>query len=157
KSISLIEKASRKEPHNPTLLLNLARAYGRRYDYPAAERYMEKAVQLSPERARTLGEAGQVCLEFDSVEMAIGYLQRASQKKGVSIGALMTLADIYARDKRIDEAAELVARAAQIDPKDPRVRLEEASLTRLRGNIPQSESLFRELLANTGSGVPVRV
>ena len=90
KSISLIEKASRKEPHNPTLLLNLARAYGRRYDFPAAERYMEKAVQLSPERARTLGEAGQVCLEFDSVEMAIGYLQRASQKKGVSIGALMT-------------------------------------------------------------------
>jgi Flp pilus assembly protein TadD len=139
------------------LLLNLARAHGRRYDYPAAERYMEKAVQLSPERARTLGEAGQVCLEFDSVEMALGYLQRASQKKGVSIGALMTLADIYARDKRIDEAAELVARAAQIDPKDPRVRLEEASLTRLRGNIQQAESLFRELLANTGSGVPVRV
>jgi tetratricopeptide (TPR) repeat protein len=157
KSISLIEKATRKERHNPSLLLNLARAYGRRYDFPAAERYMEKAVQMSPERARTLGEAGQVCLEFDSVEMAIGYLQRASQKKGVSIGTLITLADIYIRDKRIDEAVELVARAAQIDPKDPRVRMEEAALSRLRGNVQEAESLFRELLANTGSGVSVRI
>ena len=67
--------------------------------------------------------------------MALGYLERASQKKGVSIGALVTLADIYIRDKRIDEAAELVARAAQIDRKDPRVLLEEAVLKRLRGNI----------------------
>jgi tetratricopeptide (TPR) repeat protein len=157
KSINLIEQATRKEPFNPLLLLDLARAYGRRYDYSAAERYIEKALQISPGRAHTLGEAGRICLEFDNLDMALSYLERASQKKGVSVGALIMLADIYIRDKRIDEAAELVARAAQIDRKEPRVLLEEAVLRRLRGNISEAESLLRELLANPASGAPVRM
>ena len=83
KSISLIEQATRKEPYNPALLLDLARAYGRRYDFPAAERYLEKAVEISKDRAHTLGEAGRICMEFDDTDMAVGYLARASQKKGV--------------------------------------------------------------------------
>jgi tetratricopeptide (TPR) repeat protein len=157
KSISLIEQATRKEPYNPSLLLDLARAYGRRYDFPAAERCIEKAVQISTDRTHTLGEAGRICLEFDNFDMALGYLERASQKKGVSVGPLLTLADIYFRDKRIDEAAELIARAAQIDRKDPRVLLEEAALVRLRGNTHEAQSLFRELLANPASGPPVRM
>ena len=138
----MFEQATRKEPLNPLLLLDLARAYGKRYDFPAAERCIEKAVQISKDRAHTLGEAGQVCLEFDNFDMAISCFQRASQKKGVSIGALINLADIYIRDKRLDEAAELVARAAQMDRKDPRVLLEEATLKRLRGNSAEAESTF---------------
>ena len=157
KSISLIEQATRKEPANPILLLDLARAHGKRYDYPAAERCIEKAVQISKDRAHTLGDAGQVCLEFDNFDMAIGCYQRASQKKGVSIRALTSLADIYIRDKRIDEAAELVARAAQIDRKDPRVLFEEGMLKRLRGNALEAESLFRELLAIPAAGTSVRI
>ena len=156
KSISLIERAARKEPYNPSLLLNLARAYGRRYDFPAAERYIEKAVQISQDRAHTLGEAGRICMEFDDLDMALGYLARASQKKGVSVGSLMTLADIYIRDQRIDEAAQLVARAAQIDRKEPRVLFEEAVLTRLRGNANEAQPLFRGLLTNPAAGVHVR-
>lgn len=157
KSISLIEQATRKEPYNPILLLDLARACGRRYDFPAAERYIEKAVQISRDRAHTLGEAGRICLEFDDFDMAIGCLERASQKKGVSIGALVTLADIYIRDKRLEEAAGLVARAAQMDRKDPRVLLEEAMLRRLRGNVPEAEPLLRELLATPTAGASVRI
>src|SRR5438552_812020 len=156
KSIRLIEQATRKEPYNPSLLLDLARAYGRRYDFPAAERYLEKAVEISKDRAHTLGEAGRVCLEFDDVGMAIGYLARASQKKGVSVGSLITLADIYIREKRIDEAAELVARAAQVDRKDPRVLFEEAVLTRLRGKVQEAESLLRDLVTNSADDVSVR-
>lgn len=157
KSIGLIEQATRKEPFNPLLLLDLARACGRRYDYPAAERHIERAVQISQSRAHTLGEAGRICLEFDNFDMAIGYLQRASQKKGVSIGALLTLADIYIRDQRVDEAAELVARAAQMDRKDTRVLLEEAALMRLRGMTQEAGSRFRDLLRNPASGAPVRM
>lgn len=56
KSISFFEQATRKEPHNPALFLNLARAHGKRYDFPAAERSIEKAVQISktaPKRSVT--------------------------------------------------------------------------------------------------------
>jgi tetratricopeptide (TPR) repeat protein len=157
KSISLFEKATRKEPYNPAPLLNVALAYGKRYDFPAAERCIEKAVRISKDRAQTLADAGQICLEFANIDMAISCLKRASQKKGVSIGALINLADIYIRDKRLDEAAELVAHAGQLDRKDPRFLLEDAVLRRLRGNITEAESLLRELLANPKSGDSARI
>jgi tetratricopeptide (TPR) repeat protein len=157
KSIRLIEQATRKEPYNPTLLLDLARAHGKRYDFPAAERCIEKAAQISKDRVRTLGEAGHICLEFDNIDLAAGCFQRACGKKGASIGALVALADIYIRDKRLDEAAELVTRAGQMDRKDPRVLFEEAMLRRLRGNVPGAEPLLRELLANPSAGASVRI
>jgi tetratricopeptide (TPR) repeat protein len=156
-SISLIEQATRKEPLNPSLLLDLARAHGRRYDFPSAEKNLERAVQISKDRARTLGEAGQVCLQFDNIDMALAYLQRASQKKGASIRTLTTLADIYNRDRRLDEAAELVARAAQMDRKDPHVLFEDALVRRLRGNQNEAESLFRDLVAVRNGPAEVRV
>ncbi len=157
KSIGLFEQATHKEPFNPLLLLNLARAHGKRYDYPAAEHCIEKAVQISKDRARTLEEAGQVCLEFDNFDMAISCFQRACEKKGVSIGALINLADIYIRDKRLDEAAELIARAAQMDRKDPRVLFQQAVLRRLQGNNPEAESLLRELVAMPKANTSVRI
>src|SRR2546430_333973 len=81
KSIHLIERATRKESRNPSLWLNLARAHGRRFDFSNAERYLKKAVEVSPDRARTLGDAGLTCMEFDQPDMGIRYLEKASQKK----------------------------------------------------------------------------
>ncbi len=157
KSISLFEQATHKEPHNPALVLNLARAYGKRYDYPAAERCIEKAVQISKDRAQTLGDAGQVCLEFDAFDMAISCFQRASEKKGVSIGPLVNLAEILIRDKRLDEAQELVARAGQMDRKDSRVLLQNAIIRRLRGNAAEADSLLHELVAMPKVSTSVRI
>jgi tetratricopeptide (TPR) repeat protein len=157
KSINLMEKATRKEPHNPALLLDLARAHGRRYDFPAAERIIEKAVEISQDRAHTLGEAGKIWMEFDDLDTALRYLSRANQKKGVSVEPLMMQADICVRDKRLDEAAELVARAAQIDRRDGRVLLVQATLMRLRGNPEEAQSLLRDLIKTAAAGIHVRV
>jgi Flp pilus assembly protein TadD len=157
RSLRLIEEAGKKEPTNPTLLLELGRAYGLRYDYPAAEGCLERAVQVSPARAQTLGDAGRTCLEFEQVDMAVRYLTRAAEKKGANIGALMTLADIFIRDGRLDEATDLVARASQIDRKDSRVRLEEAAILQQRGQFDVAESMFRDLISKPDSGTPVLV
>jgi tetratricopeptide (TPR) repeat protein len=157
KSFQLFGQAARKEPKNPTHLLNLALAYGKRYDYPTAERCIEKAVQISKDRAQTLSDAGQICLEFANYDMAIRCFQRSSQKKDVSIGALINLVDIYIRDKRLEEAAELVARAGKIDNKDPRVLLEEAVLLSLRGKVAEAELQFRDLKANPGANESARI
>jgi tetratricopeptide (TPR) repeat protein len=156
KSISLIERATRKEPFNPALLLDLARAYGRRYDFAAAERCIEKAVQISKDRVRTLAEAAQMCLQFDNVDMAVGYYQRASQKKGVPMPALMTLADIYIRDKRFDEAEKVIAQGAEFEPKDPLILLERAVLTQRRGNASEAESLLRQFLSISSTSPAMR-
>jgi tetratricopeptide (TPR) repeat protein len=114
-------------------------------------------VQISTNHAQTLEDAGRTCLKFNNPDMALRYFHRASQKQGATIGALIMLADIYIRDKRLEEAAELVARAARIDRKDMRVLLEEAVIRRLHGNIQEAELLFRELLTNPDSGAPIRI
>ncbi len=157
KSINFLEQASCKEPSNPSLLLNLARAYGLRYDYSAVKRYLEKALQVSQGHIQILEEAGRICSTFKDLDMLLGYLERASQKKGVSVGALTSLADIYLLDDRTDEAAEIVERAARIDRKDTRVLLREAVLKRKRGQISEAESQFRDLLANSAADPLVRI
>lgn len=156
-SLNLLEQASRKEPSNASLLLNLARAHGLRYDYSAVERYLEKALQISQGRVEMLEEAGRICSNFKNLDMLLGYLERASQKKGVSIGALASLADIYLLDNRLDEAAEIIGRAAQLNRSDPGVLLREAVLKQQRGQLSEAEAQFRDLLTNSATEAVVRI
>jgi tetratricopeptide (TPR) repeat protein len=67
------------------------------------------------------------------------------------------LADIYILDKRTDEAAEMVERAARIDRKDPRVLLRQAVLKQERGQVNEAEAQFRELMANSAADILTRV
>jgi tetratricopeptide (TPR) repeat protein len=157
KSISLLELAVRKEPSNPSLQLNLARAHGLRYDYPAVERCLEKALQLSQGSVQMIEEAAGICSTFKDLGPMLSYLERASQKKGVSLGALISLADIYLLDERIDEAAEIIERAARMDAKDPRVLLKQAVLKRQRGQTDEAQSQFRDLLGNSAADTLTRV
>jgi tetratricopeptide (TPR) repeat protein len=156
-SINKLEQATRMEPSNPSLHLNLARAHGLRYDFSAVKRCIEKALQASQGRVQMLEEAGRICSTFKDLDLMLCYLERASQKKGVSIGALTSLADIYLLDDRIAEAAEIVERAGRIDRKDPRVLLREAVLRQQRGEITQAESQFRDLLTNSAAEALVRI
>ena len=157
KSISLLEQALQLEPSNPSLHLSLARAHGLRYDYSAVERCIEKALQFSQGRVEILEEAARICSPFKHLDLMLGYLERASQKKGASMDALLSLADLYLLDNRIDEAAEVVERAARMDRKDPRVLLKEALLKQQRGQVNEAEPQFRQLMANTAADAWTRV
>lgn len=145
KGFHLLERAVRKNPGNPNLLLNLAHAYVARYEFTTAERLIEKAVKLSPNPVQTLENAGQICLGLEEVEMAFRYFKRATKKGKVTIGTLLNLADMCIRDKRLEEAAEFLAGA---DQQDPRVRFQVADLRRAQGKTSEAETLFRDLLAN---------
>jgi tetratricopeptide (TPR) repeat protein len=157
KSIGLIEQASRKEPSNQALLFDLARAHGLRYEFAAAERCLEEAVKVSSDSAHTLAYAGLVCLEFEGVDLGIRYLEKASQKKGVTVGALMTLSDIYIRDGRVEDAANLIALAERSDSRDVRVLLEQALLRRLQGQSEEALSLLRSLLSKPELDAAVKI
>ena len=106
-----VERASRLDPANLTVLFDLGRAQGLRYDYAAAERSLEKAVRIAPRKAEALAEAGRRCQEFGHYEMAAGYFGRASEEKGASAEVLLTLAELYERGHRTAEAFALVERA----------------------------------------------
>lgn len=156
KCINLIELAIQKEPSNPSLHLNLARAHGLRYDYSAAERSIEKALQISQGHAQILEQAARICLTIKNPDMMLNYLERAGQKKDASIAALTSLADMYVLDDRIDEATEMVERAAQMDRNDPRVQLREAVIKRKLGQISEAESQFCDVLTNATTDALVR-
>jgi tetratricopeptide (TPR) repeat protein len=83
-------------------------------------------------------------------------LERACQKKGVTIEGLTSLADTYFLDNRIDEASEIIGRAALIDRKDPRVQMGQALLMRRRGENREAETLYRDLWTNTSSDARTR-
>jgi tetratricopeptide (TPR) repeat protein len=155
KCIARMKEASRLDPNNPSLLLQVARAHGLRYDYLAAEKWIERAVQAWPQRAEALTEAGRTCLEFDQVDLATRYLERASHEPDVTIGTLATLGDICVRDRRLDMAAELADRAAMINSGDARVSLLRARVLLARGDLEGAESLLRAALS--GRDVPYAV
>ena len=110
-TISLLEQASRLDPANPRVLLDLGRAYGLRYDYPSAERCLERAVRISPRKAEILAEAGRRCQEFGHYELATGYLARAVEQKDATAEVLVILAELYERHHRLNDALDLVDRA----------------------------------------------
>jgi Tfp pilus assembly protein PilF len=153
-SIALLQKASRLDPGNPSLMLQVARAYGLRYEFAAAQVWLEKAAH--GRRAAGLTNAGQTCLEFEKVDLATGYLERASHEPDVTIGALVTLADIRLRERRIDDAESLARRAAGLDAGDARVKLLDARVRRARGMVTEAESLLRGLLHGAPYAVRVR-
>lgn len=60
-AIELMERASRLNPSNAGILLDLGRYHGLRYDSAAAERCFEQAVRVAPNKTETLAVAGVNC------------------------------------------------------------------------------------------------
>jgi tetratricopeptide (TPR) repeat protein len=152
-TIEILERAATLDPANPSVHLDLGRAYGLRYDYANAERCFEKASRVASRKAETLIEAGRRCVEFGSSEMAKRYFERAAQEKGATADLFVMLAEINERYARLEEAAQLVERALQLDASHPPARLVRARLDRLSGRLIEAESCVRALL-NSGSGDP---
>src|SRR6185295_9358522 len=92
-TIALLERASRLDPGNPSILLDLGRAYGLRYDYGSAERCFEKAFSISTNKAQTLAESGKRCQEFGDYELSLEFFERAA-KQGPSEEVYVTLGEL---------------------------------------------------------------
>ena len=145
-TIALLERASRLDPGNPSVLFDLGRAYGLRYDYPSAERCLEKAVHIAPRRVEALAEAGRRSQEIGHYEMASRYFERAVGEKGASPNVFVTLAEIYERGHRTNEAAGLVERALSVQSDHPSAMLAQARLKRLAGALEEAEKQTRQIL-----------
>jgi tetratricopeptide (TPR) repeat protein len=156
-TIETLERATRRDPANARILLDLGRAYGLRYEYGAAERCLEKAVRVAPHRTEALAEAGRRCQEFGSYEMAKRYLERAAEQHGASAGVFVTLAELNERHARLEEAAQWADRALAAQAEHPAALLTRARLLRLAGKLDEAESSLRSLLTKSFDDVPTRV
>lgn len=155
-TIETLERASRMDPANASILLDLGRAYGLRYTYDAAERCLEKAVRVSPQRAETLAEAGRRCQEFGSHDMARRYFERAAEQKNASPSVFVMLAELSERRARLEEAAQWANRALDLKGEHPPALLTQARLIRLGGKLEEAEHILRSLLAKPLADPPTR-
>lgn len=156
-TIELLQRASRRDPANASILLDLGRAYGLRYDYPAAEQCLEKAVRVSPRKTDMLAEAGRRCQDFGHYAMATSFFARAAQQKDTTADALTTLAELYERHHRLDDATDLLERALRLQPAHPGAVLGQARLKRQAGDVAQAERLVRTLTANSACDPSTRI
>jgi tetratricopeptide (TPR) repeat protein len=144
--IEFFERASRLDPANWRLQLQLGRAHGFNYDYTAAERCLEQAVRIAPHKTEALAAAGRLLLEFSRPQLAEDYFRRALERKDAPAEIFARLAALYERTRRKEEAAALVERALHLDHACPLARLTQAKLHRQAGRLTEAEEALRPIL-----------
>jgi len=152
----ILERAARLSPNDPCILLELGNAYGRRYDYAAAEKCFEKAIRVSGWRAEALLAAGLHCLDSRNDEMAERYLNRAIEREKAPGVALIKLASLYEHLRRPEKTAELVARILHSNPSNAATLFVQARSERLAGHLENAESKVRLCLSQPGVDVELQ-
>jgi tetratricopeptide (TPR) repeat protein len=142
-AIELMERASRLNPSNAGILLDLGRMHGLRYDYAAAERCFDQALRVAPKKSEALLVAGQHSRNFNNFSMAESYLKRALEQKDVSPAIFIQLAEIYERLRQTEEASDLVNHALQSNAAFAPALLMRAKLDRQAGKLEAAEKLLR--------------
>ena len=154
--LELLERASRLNPSNAGIHLQLGRAHGLLYDYAAAERSFELAVRVSPQKAQALATVGVQCRDFRSPDMAERYLQRALTQKEATPEMFVELAELYERLRRVEEAGALIDRALGLNPACAPALLARARLERQAGRLDGAAQLLRTFPANADPAIRMR-
>jgi tetratricopeptide (TPR) repeat protein len=155
-NIELLERASRLDPANTRILLQLGRMQGLRFDYEAAERSFEKVVRLSPRKAEAMAQAGAHCRDFRDSTLGARYLQRAADEKDATPEMLAELAELYERLRRLPEANQLIERALRMNPTCPLALLGRARLERQAKRLESAEAILRTFPTNAHRFLRVR-
>ena len=151
--IEILERASRLDPANAGILLDLGRMYGLRYDYAAAERCFEKAVRIAPKKTEALVAAGQQSRDFGNYAMAERYYLRAVEQKDAGPVPFVQLAKLYERRRRMKDAADMVERALQLNNTCPEALLIRAQLARQSGRLDEAERLIGSFVHQPNSDI----
>jgi tetratricopeptide (TPR) repeat protein len=154
-AIEMMERASRLNPSNLDILLNLGRLHGMRYNYAAAEACFERALRIAPKKSDMLMAAGRHSRDFNNFTMADNYFKRALEEKNVPPSALVETANFYERLRRSDQAASLVDCVLQSNASCAPALLLRAKLNRQKGQLDTAEQILRALPRNAELAVRV--
>ncbi|HXR48683.1 MAG TPA: sulfotransferase [Candidatus Limnocylindrales bacterium] len=156
KCFEWLERASRLDPANSSILFILGQRYGLRYDYAAAERNFDKAVQLATKKSEALATAGQLSTDFASHQLSERYFQQALKQKDASPESFARLAELYERLHRLEDASKLVDQALQLDANCVLARLTQARLSRQAGLLEEAEKILLPVLGSAQSEMRIR-
>jgi tetratricopeptide (TPR) repeat protein len=155
-NLELLERASRLDPANPNILLQLGRMHGLCHDYAAAERSFERAIRVSPRRTESIALAGAHCRDFRNPELGERYLRQAAEQTDATPEMLADLAESCERHRRLDEAGQLIDRALKMSPACPLALLGRARLDRQAKRLDEAEKRLRAFPADAHRLLRVR-
>lgn len=154
--IETLERASRLDPANATVLLDLGGVYGNRYNYASAEQCFERAFRVAVNKADALAVAVKKSLEFGKSALAEGYFQRAVKQKDAKPETLVRLGEFCERLRRLEPAEELAAKAHRLDGSCAAALLLLARLRRQCGQLTEAETLLRSVVLTAEKQTRVR-
>ena len=141
-----MRKIAQMDPGNHEIATSIGAAYAMRYDYPAAERWFERAVASAKNKSTALAMIGLQCRNAIRYDLAERYLERAAEAKDATPDTLAKLAEMYERLRRIDRAAETVDRALRLDGGNALALLVSARLARSAGKLDEAELIIRSFI-----------
>ena len=145
-AIELLERASRLNPSNAGIFLDLGRFYGLRYNYADAERCFEQAVRVAPNKLEALAFAASQCRDFSDFTLSERYLLRAVAQPKAGPELFVQLAKLYERMRRMDGTTSMLDGALQLDPSCPEALLTRARMERQAGRIEAAEIIIRSFV-----------
>jgi tetratricopeptide (TPR) repeat protein len=143
------ERALAHDPHNPVLLVDVARAYALRFRYADAEKLVTLAQTLHPDDAQLHEMLGRSFTQIQQFDRAIACYQRYLELAPASSERpkiLLELAKMHERLHDLDAARQCAEEALAIDPGFEKARYALANIERRAGNSVLAESLWRRLI-----------
>jgi tetratricopeptide (TPR) repeat protein len=138
-------QAVREAPNEPAVLIEAARALGKRYQIQRSESLLERASRLAPRGVAVLQAVGETYLLLGRQAKAEACFRRACLL-GESSQSLLALAKICERRHALDEAADLVSRILRAEPLAIPALLLRARLERRRGEFQQADATLRQVI-----------
>jgi tetratricopeptide (TPR) repeat protein len=143
------ERALARDPHNPVLLVDVARAYALRYRYADSEKLVELAQSLHPNDAYLQQMLGRSFVRIQQFDRAIACYQRSldlAPNSPQRPETLLELAKMHERLHKLDAARQCVEEALSLAPGFEKAKYALANIDRRSGDKAAAESRWRQLI-----------
>lgn len=148
-AIRLYESALARNPHNPVLLVDVARAYALRYRAADAERLIELAERLYPADAHLQQMLGRSYVQLQQFDRAIACFERAltlAPESPEQPQILLELARMHERLHNLSDARRCAEQAVAAAPQLERARWQLAIIDRRLGEVAVAEATWQSII-----------
>jgi tetratricopeptide (TPR) repeat protein len=143
------ERALARDPHNPVLLVDVARAYALRYRYDDAEKLAGLAQSLYPDDAHLQQMLGRSFVKIQQFDRAIACYRRALELAPTSPERPQTLLELAKMHERLHDLAaarSCVEEALSLAPGFEKAKYALANIERRSGEVAAAEARWRQLI-----------
>lgn len=139
-----LQESLRNNPENTSAHLRLAELLMAGTDIAGAIEQANLVLTSEPRNIEALSVLGTAMLDTGNPARARLILVRVLELDPKQVNSALTLAELYARDGRVNDAQKVLHDVAVVEPQDPRPWLALARLDEIIGNANSAESNYRQ-------------